>query len=426
MKRIFSLMTLCGLFALASCQPEDGPEAGEKFSFDASADAVIAGGTLTFTDYSIDVQSRTWTFEDGTPATSTEATVDVTFATEGTKDVTLTVTYTDGTQDSGTIQIRVLGPMSAEIAVEGLTERGCAKKGSEITFSLENVVGDPTSFEWTFPGGTPATSTEASPKVVWNSQINDVEVSCKLIRADDEAELTLTTNFIAGNYPMLKVDTEYGLDVYGFEQGEVNKVWYNWGKFPDEDTAGEHPDIMTIADGGANGSAKCMKIDISRTLGDCIWEVAARNNWPNNPWLESGKKYELSLWLRADISASGSMAGCMWLNIFYFVPNYLNDPLRGLNAQTSWSEVFDGDEFVVTGGDPSKLWEGAITTIGGTEAAPEFNDLLTSEWKQYTFEIPITEGNAGDIFKNCYLAFGITGVSTVVYVDEIRLDLIEE
>ena len=422
MKRIFSLMTLCGLFALASCQPEDGPEAGEKFSFDASADAVIAGGTLTFTDYSIDVQSRTWTFEDGTPATSTEATVDVTFATEGTKDVTLTVTYTDGTQDSGTIQIRVLGPMSAEIAVEGLTERGCAKKGSEITFSLENVVGDPTSFEWTFPGGTPATSTEASPKVVWNSQINDVEVSCKLIRADDEAELTLTTNFIAGNYPMLKVDTEYGLDVYGFEQGEVNKVWYNWGKFPDEDTAGEHPDIMTIAEGGAN----VLKIDISRTLGDCIWEVAARNNWPNNPWLESGKKYELSLWLRADISASGSMAGCMWLNIFYFVPNYLNDPLRGLNAQTSWSEVFDGDEFVVTGGDPSKLWEGAITTIGGTEAAPEFNDLLTSEWKQYTFEIPITEGNAGDIFKNCYLAFGITGVSTVVYVDEIRLDLIEE
>ncbi len=426
MKRIFSLMTLCGLFALASCQPEDTATVEKDFDFTASLETARLGETVTFTDNSINVQSRTWTFEDGTPATSGEATVDVVFNSVGTKEVTLTVTYSDGTEDKGSLSIEVTNPLSADIAVAGLTKMGAAKFGKEITFSLENVIGNPTSYEWTFPGGTPATSTEASPKVVWNSQIDDVEVSCKMIRADDGVEVTVTTHIVAGNYPMFKADAEYGLDVYGFEQGEVNKVWYNWGKFPDEDTAGEHPDIMTIADGGANGSAKCMKIDISRTLGDCIWEVAARNNWPNNPWLESGKKYELSLWLRADISASGSMAGCMWLNIFYFVPDYLNDPLRGLNAQTSWSEVFDGDEFVVTGGDPSKLWEGAITTIGGTEAAPEFNDLLTSEWKQYTFEIPITEGNAGDIFKNCYLAFGITGVSTVVYVDEIRLDLIEE
>ena len=439
MKRIFSLMTLCGLFALASCQPEDGPEAGEKFSFDVSADAVIAGGTLTFTDYSIDVQSRTWTFEDGTPATSTEATVDVTFATEGTKDVTLTVTYTDGTQDSGTIQIRVLGPMSAEIAVEGLTERGCAKKGSEISFSLANVVGARTSFERTLTGGTPATSTEASPKVVWNSQINDVEVSCKLIRADDEAELTVTTNLIAGNYPMLVVDTEYGLDVYGFEQGEVNKVWYNWGSFPsdpDYSTTGEHADLMTIVDGGANGTAKCMKLDLARGAltangsPDCIWEFAARNNWPNNPWLTVGQTYEVSISFKAEKFdlTSGVAAACDWLKVFTFVPDYLNDPLRGLNAQASWSEVFDGDKFEVTSMTElftKGIWENKQE--GQEQGA--YDEYLTTDWKTYTYQFtlePGAIGQEGDVLKNCYVAFGIASIGDIVYVDEIQLNLVEE
>ena len=225
----------------------------------------------------------------------------------------------------------------------------------------------------------------------------------------------------------LIVDLDYNLDVFGFEQGETNKVWYNWGNFPTavpNDPAGEHPEIMTIADGGANGTAKCMKIDISQCYGDCVWEFAHRNNWPNNPWLTSGEKYELSLWFRADLPAEGTMAGCMWLNIFTFVPDYLNDPLRALKASDSWSAVFDGDEFVVT--SQTKLWEGVITTIGGTAEAPEFNGLLTTEWQKYTFEFTVEEGNAGDIFKNCYLAFGLTGVGATVYVDEIQLNLIEE
>lgn len=427
MKKILTSAALCGLIGLVSCQEENKKSIEKDFSFDASTQTAIVGETVTFTDYSINVDSRTWTFPDGSPASSEEAVVDVTFNSAGEKKVNLTVTYADGTEDSGTMTVSVLDPMSAEIAVAGLTERGCAKKGAEIAFSLENVVGGPTSYEWTFPGGTPETSTEASPKVVWNDQINNVEVSCRLTRETDGAAITVTKNIIAGNYPMFTVDSEYNLDVFGFEQGETNKVWYNWGNFPTavpNDPAGEHPEIMTIADGGANGTAKCMKIDISQCYGDCVWEFAHRNNWPNNPWLTSGEKYELSLWFRADLPAEGTMAGCMWLNIFTFVPDYLNDPLRALKASDSWSAVFDGDEFTVT--SQTKLWEGAITTIGGTAEAPEFNGLFTTEWQKYTFEFTVEEGNAGDIFKNCYLAFGLTGVGATVYVDEIQLNLIEE
>ena len=432
MKRIFSLMTLCGLFALASCQPEDTATVEKDFDFTASLEIARLGETVTFTDNSINVQSRTWTFEDGTPATSGEATVDVVFNSIGTKEVTLTVTYSDGTEDKGSLSIEVTNPLSADIAVAGLTKMGAAKFGKEITFSLENVIGNPTSYEWTFPGGTPATSTEASPKVVWNSQIDDVEVSCKITRAEDGVEVTVTTHIAAGNYPMFKADAEYGLDVYGFEQGEVNKVWYNWGKFPDEDAVGEHPDIMTIADGGANGSAKCMKIDISRTLGDCIWEVAARNNWPNNPWLTVGQTYEVSISFKAEKFdlTSGVAAACDWLKVFTCVPDWLNDPLRGLGAQASWSEVFDGDEFVPTGGDPTELFTHAIweNKQEGQEQGA-YDEYLTTDWKKYSYRFTIepgTIGNEGDVLKNCYVAFGLASIGDVVYVDNIRLDLIEE
>ena len=128
MKKILSLLTVCGLFSLAACQPEDAETVEKDFDFGASATTVNVGETVTFTDYSINVQSRTWTFPDGEPATSSEPVADVVFTAEGTKDVTLTVTYSDGTEDKGNISITVLNSLTAEIQADGLTPKGCAKK----------------------------------------------------------------------------------------------------------------------------------------------------------------------------------------------------------------------------------------------------------------------------------------------------------
>ena len=252
MKKILSLLTVCGLFSLAACQPEDAETVEKDFDFGASVTTVNVGETVTFTDYSINVQSRTWTFPDGEPATSSEPVVDVVFTAEGTKDVTLTVTYSDGTEDKGNISITVLNPLTAEIQADGLTPKGCAKKGQEITFSLDGIVGSPDSYEWTFPGGTPATSSEASPKVVWNDQINDVEVTCKLTRSSDGATATLTKHIIAGNYPMFVEDTQYDCDVFGFEKGNVNEVWNAYGSFPTAvpgEGPKDHPEILSIVSG---------------------------------------------------------------------------------------------------------------------------------------------------------------------------------
>ena len=434
MKKILSLLTVCGLFSLAACQPEDAETIEKDFDFGASVTTVNVGETVTFTDYSINVQSRTWTFPDGEPATSSEPVADVVFTTQGTKDVTLTVTYSDGTEDKGNISITVLNSLTAEIQADGLTPKGCAKKGQEITFSLDGVVGSPDSYEWTFPGGTPATSSEASPKVVWNDQINDVEVTCKLTRSSDGATATLTKHIIAGNYPMLVFDEEYNVDVFGFEVGEnLDKAWYNWGNFPVNDpsmAAGEYPDLMTVVDGGFN-SDKCLRIDLSKgafnasQMPDCTWILGHRKNWSNNPWLTVGQKYEVSISFKADVDNIAKIAACHWLKVNAWVLDE-EDPLRGLNSKVEWSNVFDGDPFEANA--EVELFTQDIW-LAHIEEDPNAFDLLEPDWKTYTYEftVPDTLGKSdGEVFKNCYVLTGLVSIGAVIWIDNVQINLIEE
>lgn len=67
--------------------------------FNASDRFVCQGTSVTFEDFSwrAAVDSRVWTFEGGTPSTSTSATQSVTYDTPGYKKVTLSVTNANGT-----------------------------------------------------------------------------------------------------------------------------------------------------------------------------------------------------------------------------------------------------------------------------------------------------------------------------------------
>jgi len=75
------------------CTPQPDFYASDRF--------VCAGSSVQFFDASwrASVTSRTWTFEGGTPATSTSANPSVTYDTQGYKKVTLTVTNATGTEE---------------------------------------------------------------------------------------------------------------------------------------------------------------------------------------------------------------------------------------------------------------------------------------------------------------------------------------
>lgn len=429
MKRIFSIAAVCGLILTVSCNKDD--KAVEKdFQYVIPAEAII-GETVTFEDQSINVKSREWTFEDGTPATSTKAIEEVKFNKAGQKTVALTVYYSDGTNDHIEKKIDIKDAFSAEIKVAGLTPKGCAHKGKEITFSLDNVVGNPTSYAWTFPGGTPSTSTDASPKVTWNEQDNNVEVTCVMTREADGAKATLTTKLIAGNYPMLVNDNYSAFD---FEYAEANKAWYGWFK-------GNTDACLSVADGGAHGTAHSLKVDATgiNALTDQgqAFEMAHKNNWSNNARLTVGQKYELSFYVKAEAAAmedcglkknNGEIAAVIsWVNVFNWIPDYLNDPMRGLNAKTDWSEVFPGETFAEEGAQVS-IWAGEYTTFEGTTMDDlVFHNLVGKDWKKVSYEFTLEGGGeTGQVLKNCYIALGITGINAVFYFDDFQINLIEE
>ena len=99
------IFTLCMVIFLASCE-EEQPEL-LVFDPDLSSSTTQVGEAIVFTDYSTGVESRSWTFPGGTPASSTEAEVSVTWAAEGPYIASIEVAFTDGTTDGKDFPIQV-------------------------------------------------------------------------------------------------------------------------------------------------------------------------------------------------------------------------------------------------------------------------------------------------------------------------------
>lgn len=449
MKKIFSMAALCSLILAVSCS-KSSTKVETEFTYNVPTEA-IAGQPVKFEDLSLGVSSREWTFEDAEPATSKAAVVEVAFKQGGEKAVKLVVNFSDGSQQQADFKVKVLGSLSATIEASGLTPKGCVKSGAEITFSLKDVVGEPTSYNWTFQGGTPATSTEATPKVTWNSQIDDVKVTCEMTRAADGAKKTVETSIIAGNYPLLKKDTKFGYDVFGFEGTDVRNAYICYAK------DGDQASKATIVDGGSN-SSKCMKVDATsynylpvpgyESMNGFI-DLFHRNNWCNNASMEVGKKYKMSFDIKASAPALetvellkaipsigqmnkgeiGAVMEIAW--IYSCTPSEgLQDPLRGLNTAEDWKDYYNENYVSQTSGDKS-LHEFRYTELKAEKADYSdlhFKNLITDKWQTLSdeFTLNVAGYENGYVFRNCFICVRCSGYGATFYLDNFRIDEIEE
>ncbi|MFD1873518.1 PKD domain-containing protein [Hymenobacter bucti] len=104
-----------------------------------------------------------WTFPGGTPATSTLRNPLVTYSTPGHYGVTLSVsnaTSTAARTDTGYVFIYGRAP---QVRATATSTSVC--RGGTVTFS-STAQYCPTAYAWSFPGGTPATSTDPNPGAV--------------------------------------------------------------------------------------------------------------------------------------------------------------------------------------------------------------------------------------------------------------------
>ncbi len=138
-------------------------------AFSGSPTTVCEGGSVTFTDLSTNTPtSWSWTFTGGTPSSSTSQNPAITYNTAGTYAVSLTATNAAGSDVetiNGYITVNVCGSPPVA-AFSGSPTEVC--EGASVTFTDQST-NTPTSWSWTFTGGTPSSSTSQNPVITYNT-----------------------------------------------------------------------------------------------------------------------------------------------------------------------------------------------------------------------------------------------------------------
>ena len=148
-------------------------------SFVASATEIFAGEKVNFTNRSENAQSYVWTFAGGNPATSTEVNPQVAYATPGTYSVSLQAIGTNGF-DTYTANQLITVKASSTVADFTASHR-TIMAGGQVSFNDQSTQ-NPTSWDWTFEGGSPATSNAQNPTVTY-SEPGTYAVSLKATNA---------------------------------------------------------------------------------------------------------------------------------------------------------------------------------------------------------------------------------------------------
>ena len=377
-----------------------------ELKFETSEEQAILGEKLTFTDLSLGVAQRTWTFEDGIPAVSNDPVVYVEFTKAGAKQCTLELLYDNGTTERKEFTVQVAEPLKGDIQVANLSALNTVSRNTNVQFSVETQ-GEPTSYSWVFPGGSPATSTDAAPTVTWNKR-GFVTVQLEISRSSDNATVTLEKEIYVGNYPLLVPYTAADMDSWSFDAGSKIGKWTAWSGAAGADMIPQGK--ASIVSGGADGTDKCMQINYNKV--GVAWQLFTRDNWTNNAHLEKGKKYEFIFWMKAD--ANFSLSEVILINN---LPDWSWNELLEAHSKNNWSQYFPDIPFAVQ---------------NETRLVYAANVPITTIWQQFRYEF--TVGNTDiqgitlpDLLLNTYPFFVVnSSTPEKIYIDEVQINLLED
>ncbi len=179
------------------------------------------GNTVTFTNTTTSGSTYSWDFGDGN--TSTQTNPSHTYSTAGTYTVVLTATNACGTQQSTqTISVGSGVPPSAGFMTN--TNVGCTPL--TVNFS-DNSSGNPTAWSWSFPGGTPSTSTVQNPTVTYNNT-GAYDVILTVSNANGTDVYAPTGYILVFDQPAASFTTSISGTTVTFINNSTNATTYNW------------------------------------------------------------------------------------------------------------------------------------------------------------------------------------------------------
>ena len=183
--------------------------------FTATPTTVYAGETVSFTDLSTNnPTSWNWSFSGGTPTSSTTQNPQVVYNSPGTYNVSLTVSNAFGT-DTKT-KIKYITVLALPVPVADFTATPTTIYVGETVNFTDLSTNNPTSWNWSFSGGTPTSSTTQNPQVVYNSP-GTYNVSLTVSNAFGTDTKT-KTDYIHVNTPSI---VNFTADQTIINQGEV-------------------------------------------------------------------------------------------------------------------------------------------------------------------------------------------------------------
>jgi PKD repeat protein len=189
-------MTLNGYYCGSSALTTD---------FVANVTAIPVGGTVDFTDLTSGTPTTwSWTFTGGTPGTSNiQNPLAIQYNTAGIYTVSLTAsdgTNTDTETKTGYIIVGNPPPSADFVGVPTIISVGGSVNFTDLS------VGTPTSWNWTFNGGTPGTSATQNPSGIVYNTAGTYTVSLTATNgngSDTETKTNYITvgGVIPGDYP---------------------------------------------------------------------------------------------------------------------------------------------------------------------------------------------------------------------------------
>ncbi|MCF8366815.1 MAG: PKD domain-containing protein, partial [Bacteroidales bacterium] len=134
--------------------------------FSANQNEICSGNAVGFTDQSVgSPTSWSWTFPGGNPSTySGQFPPAISYSTPGTFDVILTVSDATNSDTQTKTDYITVNSMLADFSGNPAQ----LYVGNAVNFT-DNSSCNPTSWNWTFPGGTPSASTAQNPNVTYNA-----------------------------------------------------------------------------------------------------------------------------------------------------------------------------------------------------------------------------------------------------------------
>ncbi|RME02854.1 MAG: PKD domain-containing protein [Bacteroidetes bacterium] len=227
----------------------------------AGFDYIVLGGEVSFTNTSAYGQSFEWDFGDGSPvSTATEPVHN--YDDPGIYTVSLTVTNDCGTaileQDVLILQV------APQAGFTTSATSGCAPLTVEFT---DTSMGNPNTWEWQFPGGEPATSTEQNPTVVYN-EAGTYTVILTVSNDVGESQVIQSQFIEVEAEPVAAFEAVADLGEVTFTNNSQNGLTYEWD-FGDGSTSNEENPVHTYTTAG--------EFEVSLTVtNDCGFAVASQ------------------------------------------------------------------------------------------------------------------------------------------------------